>query len=98
MIKNITREELLTTYKDNHGFAFLSKHAIRDSSIYALADTLIAAKITSSKPIAVTRYKESVIFIYNDFNGPEFFQRASFFEQAYGVARIVPFLEYVNVV
>jgi hypothetical protein len=96
MIKNITREELVTTYKDNHGFAFVSNSPIRDESIHALAETIKNSQVSPELPKAVTRYKQSVIFIYDKLDAPEFFRRASYFEQAFGVARIVPFLEYVS--
>ncbi len=95
MIQNITREELVGKYKDNHGFAFVCAHPISDRSIINLADTLIQQGITQSQPLAVTRYKQSIIFVYDDFDGPKFFATAQHFEMICGVARVIPFLEYI---
>jgi hypothetical protein len=96
MIKNITAEEIKTTYRDNHGFAFISAQPVSDGAIHRLADALIQWDIASKHPLVVTRYQQSVIFIYDDFNAPAFFAKVPFFEQAFGVARVVPFLEYVK--
>jgi hypothetical protein len=96
MIKKITAEEIKTKYRDNHGFAFISAQLVSDDAIYRLAQSLIQFNIASKQPLIVTRYEQSVIFIYEDFNGPEFFAKALFFEQAFGIARIVPFMEYVK--
>jgi hypothetical protein len=96
MIENISAEEIKTKYRQNHGFAFISAQRVSDEAAYRLADTLIKANITSKQPLVITRYEQSVIFIYDDFEGPTFFAKAQFFEQTFGIARVVPFMQYVN--
>lgn len=93
---NISAEEIKTKYRQNHGFAFISPQRVSDEAAHRLADTLIKAEITSKQPLVMTRYEQSVIFIYDDFDGPAFFAKAQFFEQAFGIARVVPFMEYVK--
>lgn len=93
---NISAEEIKTKYRQNHGFAFISPQRVSDEAAHRLADTLIKAEIASKQPLVMTRYEQSVIFIYDDFDGPAFFAKAQFFEQAFGIARVVPFMEYVK--
>lgn len=97
MITNITVEEIKTKYRDNHGFAFICQHPVSNGAIQRLADTLISAGITTEMPLVVTRVDSfATIFIYNRFDAPTFFARAQIFEQMMGVARVVPFLEYLK--
>jgi hypothetical protein len=96
MIKNITAEEIKTTYRDNHGFAFVSAQPVSDDAIYRLADSLIQFNIATKHPIVVTRYQQGVVFIYDDFDAPKFFAKAQFAEHVLGICKIVPFLEYVR--
>lgn len=96
MIKNITAEEIKTKYRDNHGFAFVSAQPVSDDAIYRMADSLIQWNIAPKRPIVVTRYKQGVVFIYDQFDAPTFFAKASFAEQLLGICRVVPFLEYVR--
>jgi hypothetical protein len=96
MIKNISAEEIKTKYRDNHGFAFVSGQPVSDDAIYRLADSLIQFNIATKHPIVVTRYQQGVVFIYDQFDAPTFFAKASFAEQMLGICRIVPFLEYVK--
>ena len=93
---NISAEEIKTKYRQNHGFAFISPQRVSDEAAHRLANTLIQANIASKQPLVITRYEQSVIFIYDDFDGPAFFAKAQFFEQAFGIARVVPFMEYVK--
>jgi hypothetical protein len=93
---NISAEEIKTKYRQNHGFAFISAQRVSDEAAHRLADTLIKAEIASKQPLVITRYEQSVVFIYDDFDAPAFFAKAQFFEQAFGIARVVPFMEYVK--
>lgn len=96
MIENISAEEIREKYSQNHGFAFISAQRVSDEAAYRLADTLIKAGIASKLPLLITRYEQSVIFVYDDFNGPEFFNKAQIFEQMFQIARVIPFMEYVG--
>jgi hypothetical protein len=96
MIENISAEEIKTKYRQNHGFAFISPQRVSDEAAYRLANTLIQAQITSKLPLVITRYEQSIIFIYDDFDGPAFFAKAQFFENMFQIARVVPFMEYVK--
>ena len=96
-ISNLTKEDLQKDYSTRHGFVFQSPVKSSDNAIETLCDILIHHKITSEHPEHIVRLAENVTaFVYkDDFNGPQFFQKADMATQI-GMCVITPLAIYLS--
>lgn len=94
-IKNIDLKELKNTYLGNHGFVFTCANQVSDQSIEKLTIVLKNQGISRENPVLVTRIGQSIVFVYDDFDGPRFFQQADNFNML-GMANIEPLLFFLN--
>lgn len=95
-IENKSREEIKEKHLNNHGFAFITNSPVADQSIERLAQVLINVGIVTQIPVLISRTNNAIVFVYEEMNAPEFFQRASHFEQTFRVAQVVPLMHYLN--
>jgi hypothetical protein len=83
-------------YSNHLGFAFISPSPISDQSIMNLVGVLKARQITKSNPIAVSKFGNTILFAYEDFDGPNFFSAANYYQVAFGLARIETLVDYLK--
>jgi hypothetical protein len=94
-IKQIPLKEVKELYFENHGFVINSKFPVRESGIINLVNSIKNAGISKDFPILVTQDGDNTIFVYGEFNGPQFFQKADHFEMM-GFAQIIPLLFFLK--
>lgn len=75
-IKETPLNEIIDQYFDNHGFVLLADYEIPERAIIQLAENIKKQGISNENPLLVTRVKNGVLFAYDDFDGPTFFQVA----------------------
>jgi hypothetical protein len=99
-IKHASKQEILEKYKDNHGFAFVSRFRSSDSSLEGLANELIFRGIAKNSPLLIARYDKNdlygAIFVFDVFNAPDFFVIATRIEYAFDFIEIIPFVKYLQ--
>ena len=83
-IKNTSLKDLKTKYGENHGFIFLTHHALPDSSIESLANIIKKVDISTNLPLLVTRVEAGIVFIYEILDAPRFFQIAQHCQEMFG--------------
>jgi hypothetical protein len=72
-----------------------SSMPVRESGIVNLANAIKNAGISKDFPILVSQDGNNTIFVYGEFNAPQFFQRADQFSMI-GMATITPLLFFLE--
>jgi hypothetical protein len=75
-IQDSSVPELKEKYSEHHGFIFKSSNKSSDRSIESLAGILKNQGITKEFPVLVAKLDHGIVFVYEDFDGPRFWQIA----------------------
>lgn len=94
-IKETTISDLKKEHSDKHGFLFRASNKSSDDSIANLAGVLKLQGITRHWPLLVTRLEQGIVFVYEDFDGPRFWQIADHAKHFMGI-ECVPLCFFLN--
>ena len=94
-IKEATISELKRDHSERHGFLFKSSNNSSNQSIEALAGVLKKQGIAKSFPLLVARLAAGIVFVYEDFDGPRFWQLADYAGKFMGI-EVVPLVFFLS--